>query len=260
MGKTSIVVGLGEVGGPLMQLLKEHGDVVPVDLEPVEIQGQRDVMHICYPFQIGDFVGESVRYIELYRPRLTIVNSTVSPGTTRAIHEATGAPIAYSPVRGKHVRMQQELRHYTKFIGGIDRSCAERAAAHFNSIGIKTRILSTPEAAELAKLTETTYFGLLIAWAQEVERYCEELSLDYGELVSFYDEITYLPPVRYMPGVIGGHCVMPNIKILKTIFNSDLLDAVEGSNLLKTRKTTLEASAQDGCRETNDAIGSPLIV
>ena len=39
---------------------------------------------------------------------------------------------------------------------------------------MKTKLLSSPEATEIAKLTETTYFGLLIAWAQEVERYCME--------------------------------------------------------------------------------------
>ena len=44
------------------------------------------------------------------------------------------------------------------------------AAEHFKRIGIKTKILKSPEASELAKLVEkTTYFGLLIAWAQEVE-------------------------------------------------------------------------------------------
>ena len=79
---------------------------------------------------------------------------------------------------------------------------------------MKTRLLSSPEATEIAKLTETTYFGLLIAWAQEVERYCMELGANYDEVVSFYDEIKFFPPAKYFPGAIGGHCVMPNIAIL----------------------------------------------
>ncbi len=74
------------------------------------------------------------------------------------------------------------LLHYTKFIGGIDEESSERAAEHFQSLGLKTKILSSPETAELAKLTETTYFGLMIAWAQEVERYCDRLALDYDEM------------------------------------------------------------------------------
>ena len=47
--------------------------------------GEVDIMHVCFPFQIKDFVGETARYIELYHPALTVINSTVAVGTTRAI-------------------------------------------------------------------------------------------------------------------------------------------------------------------------------
>jgi len=75
----------------------------------------------------------------------------------------------------------------------------------------------------------------LIAWAQEVERYCKEVGADYDEVVSFYEEIRFFPPVKYFPGAIGGHCVMPNIDILRQRFPSNLLRAVVQSNLLKER-------------------------
>ena len=154
---------------------------------------------------------------------LTIVNSTVGIGTTRAIAGRTGSPVVNSPVRGKHVRMLEELQHYTKFVGSSDPAAAQLAAKHFESMGLKTKILSAPEATELAKLTETTYFGLIIAWAQEVERYCDRVNQDYAEVSSFYDEIKFLP-AKYFPGVIGGHCVMPNIDILSKFEDSELLN------------------------------------
>ena len=72
---------------------------------------------MCYPFEIKDFIGETARYIELFKPRLTVINSTVAVGTTRAVAERTGAALAHSPVRGKHVRMLEELQSYVKFIG-----------------------------------------------------------------------------------------------------------------------------------------------
>jgi UDP-glucose/GDP-mannose dehydrogenase family protein len=106
---------------------------------------------------------------------------------------------------------------------------------HFGQVGIKTKLLSSPEATEIAKLTETTYFGLLIAWAQEVERYCMKLDADYDQVVSFYEEIKFFPPVKYFPGVIGGHCVMPNIALLRQQFPSGLLEAVATSNTLKQK-------------------------
>jgi len=100
---------------------------------------------------------------------------------------------------------------------------------------MKTKLLRSPEATEIAKVTETTYFGLLIAWAQEVERYSRKLGADYDEVVSFYDEIEFFPPVKYFPGVIGGHCVMPNIAILLQQFPSGLLQAIVHSNELKQK-------------------------
>ncbi len=173
--KSILVVGLGEVGKPLFQLLSEHYKVVGIDIQPPsEPVGEVDVLHICFPFEIRDFVGEAARYIETYKPAVTVINSTVAVGTTRKVAVRTGTPVVHSPVRGKHVRMLQELSHYTKFVGSSDPAAGEHVAAHFAGAGMKTKVLTTPEASELAKLTETTYFGLMIAWAQELERYCDQ--------------------------------------------------------------------------------------
>ena len=226
-----VIVGLGEVGKPLLELASKHHNVMGVDLEaPRQRFDKVDVLHICFPFEIPGFIGESARYIELFRPAITIINSTVGVGTTRAIAERTRTAVVNSPVRGKHVRMLEELQHYTKFVGSSDPAAARRAVEHFESMGLKTKILSDSEATELAKLTETTYFGLMIAWAQEVERYCDRAGQDYVEVVSFYDEIKFFPQVKYFPGVIGGHCVMPNIEILSKFENSALLAAIKRSN------------------------------
>jgi UDP-N-acetyl-D-mannosaminuronate dehydrogenase len=233
MNGKNLVIGLGEVGRPLFEVISDHLEAVGIDINPVEFNDECEVMHICFPFQVPNFVDQCVEYMNKYRPKLTVINSTVSPGTTRKIYQKTGTAIAYSPVRGKHVRMKQELLHYAKFIGGIDQASSQKTADHFQAVGMKTRILSSPETAELAKLTETTYFGVLIGWAQELERYCDQLSVNYDEVSSIFEEIAYLPPVKYFPGIIGGHCVMPNIKILRESFQSDLLDAIEKSNEIK---------------------------
>lgn len=231
-----VVLGLGEVGKPLLQLLSEHYDTVGVDVTPIPVAEPVDVLHICYPYEIPDFIGVTARYIEQYKPALTIINSTVGVGTTRAVANRTGAAVVDSPVRGKHVRMLDEMRMYTKFVGALDPVAGRAAAEHFEGAGLKTKVLTTPEASELAKLTETTYFGVIIAWAQEVERYCDESGANYDELVSFYEEIKFFPPVKYFPGVIGGHCVMPNIEILTKFQKSVLLDAVRDSNQKKVAR------------------------
>jgi UDP-N-acetyl-D-mannosaminuronate dehydrogenase len=241
-GKKVVIVGLGEVGKPLMQLISEHHKVIGVDITPPEEDPRgADVLHLCFPFQVKDFVGEAARYIELVKPRLTVINSTVEVGTTRKVAEKAGADVAYSPVRGKHARMLDDLRKYTKFIGGSSSVVADETAAHFQSLGLKTKVLSSAEAAELAKLTETTYFGLMIAWAQEVERYADRVGARYEEIVSFYDEIGFFPSVKYFPGVIGGHCVMPNIELLKHLDCSQILEAIQSSNQKKLQRGELQS-------------------
>jgi UDP-N-acetyl-D-mannosaminuronate dehydrogenase len=217
--------------------------VLGVDIEPPKDQPPNvEVLHVCYPYQIKDFVGETVRYIDRFKPKLTIINSTVAVGTTRAVLERAHAPVAYSPVRGKHAKMLEDMRRYTKFIGAAEPAVAEKAMMHFNSAGLKTKALSSPEAAELAKLTETTFFGLMIAWAQEVERYADQAGARYDEVVSFYEEIGFFPPVKYFPGVIGGHCVMPNIQLLSQLQESDFLRAIKSSNDQKISREAVQVT------------------
>ncbi|PYX54436.1 MAG: hypothetical protein DMG76_21800 [Acidobacteria bacterium] len=247
-----VVVGLGEVGRPILDLVSKHHSALGVDVSPpAESVASVDILHVCFPFGIEDFVGETARYIELFRPTLTIINSTVAIGTTRAVAKRTGAAVVNSPVRGKHAHMVEDLLRYVKFVGAIDPVAGENAAQHFHSLGMKTSILSSPEATELAKLTETTYFGLMIAWAQEVERYCDELCQNYDEVVSFYEEINFFPPVKYFPGVVGGHCVLPNIKILSDLGPSEILQAILSSNRKKIER---EAGKGEADPTKEDAI------
>ena len=252
MHPTVVIVGLGEVGKPLLEIMKGKYQTFGVDIDQPASVSQCDVMHICFPFQSDRFVRQVVEYIHQYRPALTVINSTVAPGTTRSIAVESGTAVVNSPVRGKHDRMQAEMLHYAKFVGALDQQSGQRAVEHFEGLGMKTRLLSSPEATEIAKLTETTYFGLMIAWAQEVERYCVKLGANYDEVVSFYEEIKFFPPVKYFPGEIGGHCVMPNIDILLQKFPSALLQAIVQSNTLKQKNL-----GPDGWLESSRS--SPLI-
>ena len=252
MNQTVIIVGLGEVGKPLLEILQGRYQTFGVDIDLPAPVARCDVMHVCFPFQNDTFVEQVLEYIRQYRPALTVINSTVAPGTTRCIAVESGTAVVNSPVRGKHARMQQEMLHYAKFVGAIDPQSGQRAVEHFERVGMKTRLLTSPEASEIAKLAETTYFGLMIAWAQEVERYCGKVGANYDEVVSFYEEIKFFPPVKYFPGVIGGHCVMPNIDILLQKFPSGLLQAIVQSNTMKQKNL-----GPDGWLESNHSSPPP---
>ena len=81
------MVGLGEVGGALAQVLERtNPGVLRHDLEPREFSDPVGVMHICIPYQSHQqFEAATLEYITRFQPELTIINSTVVPGTTRRI-------------------------------------------------------------------------------------------------------------------------------------------------------------------------------
>ena len=232
--RMNLVIGLGEIGRPLMEVLRKAHRVEGIDLAPRDVPGPIDLMHVCYPGDIPDFAGETAKYVRRYKPSIVVIHSTVPVGTTRAVQATVTVPVVHSPVRGKHARMVEELLNYVKFVGGTDAAAVAQVEAHFQCAGMKTRRLSSPEATELAKLTETTYLGLLIAFAQDVDRMARATGVPYDDVAEFYEEISYLPRVRYFPGIIGGHCVMPNVGLLQRSFESRLLDAIKWSNELRT--------------------------
>ena len=251
--KKTLVVGLGEVGGALAEVLERKRPVLKHDIERREFHEPIGTMHICIPFQSrSQFEASSVDYINRFKPELTIINSTVIPGTTRSIAEKTGRPVAYSPVRGKHVKMAHDLLHYFKFVAAPQTSWADRAEAHFRDYGIKTRQVEKPETLEVAKLGETTYFGVIIAWAQEFNRYVEKVGGNYDEAIGFFEEVDFLPRQRYFPGFIGGHCVIPNINLLLKIDSAPLLQAVLDSNARRAKELDDQPDQGDSKNSSDD--------
>lgn len=154
--------------------------------------------------------------------------------------------LAYSPVRGKHARMESDMRRYKKFVSAFTEEALARAKSHFEGAGFQTDTFRTPEIAELSKLLETTALGVQVAWAQEMQRMAARYDATFDEVNAILKEIDFLPSHTF-PGVIGGHCVMPNIALLKTQFHSPLLDAIVESNHTKQAEdesAPLQAGAQ----------------
>jgi len=244
-----LVVGLGEVGKPLHTILKrQEPGIIGIDIEPAQVDKPVGIMHICFPYiDSAQFQSAVAGYVLKYAPKVVVINSTAVPGTTRSIETETGVPCVYSPVRGKHTKMVDELLTYVKFVAGTNMQASEQVREHFKAAGMKSETMTTPEALELAKLLETTYFGLLIAWAQEMNRFAETVDADYLEVGKFFREIAYLPNVLFQPGYIGGHCVMPNIALLQRRFQSEFLEIMKRSN--EERKAELAAKEELGSNE-----------
>jgi UDP-N-acetyl-D-mannosaminuronate dehydrogenase len=242
-----LVLGLGEVGRPLFELLKESGKFAvygfDVDAEKMKEIGQTalpdhvDIMHVCIPcMSKEEFVKNVVDHIKNFKPRLVIINSTVEPGTTMEVHaHCSDCLVAHSPIRGVHKsleHMKWELKRWTKYVGGVNVESSEAAREHFRKVGLKTKVLKSCLETELAKLFETTYRAWMIACFQEMHRISRYFGADFDCVVDFLEDthrVRLDRPVMF-PGVIGGHCVIPNTKLLLKVYNSEFLRLILESN------------------------------
>jgi UDP-N-acetyl-D-mannosaminuronate dehydrogenase len=241
-----LVVGLGEVGHALFELLKETEkfDVYGFDVDAEKmrrIAGEEkpprvNVMHICYPCSKQDeFVKTTLDYIKKFKPKLTIIESTVPPGTTQKIYELANSPIAHSPIRGMHKTiksMKKDILFWIKYVGGVTKQSAVMAQRHYQKLGLKVKILKSPLETELAKLFETIYRAWMIACFQEMHRISKHFGADFDEIVDMIEDIHRVdlnkPP--HYPGVIGGHCLIPNTELLLNVYHSEFLHLILKSN------------------------------
>jgi UDP-N-acetyl-D-mannosaminuronate dehydrogenase len=243
-----LVVGLGEVGRPLFELLRESGRFevygFDVDTDKMRELGQTalpkdvDVMHICIPcVNKEEFVKSVTGYVERFKPRLVIINSTVSLGTSMEVHERCGGGclVAHSPVRGVHKsleHMKWELRRWIKYVGGVNAKSSKAAKQHFEKLGLKTKVLRSCLETELAKLFETTYRAWMIACFQEMHRISKRLGADFDNVVDFLEDVhkvRFDRPIMF-PDVIGGHCLIPNTELLLKSYDSEFLRLILKSN------------------------------
>ena len=244
--KNVLVIGYkGEIGSSLVKVIFNSNkyNVFKKDIEDIEIKDKIDIMHVCIPY-FDNFIDIVADYAGKYKPELVIINSTLRPGMTQKIYEKIKCKIVHSPVRGKHPHIDEGLLKAVKFIGPIDKESGDMAKEHFESLGIKTEVLRSPIETELGKLFSTTYYALCISYHQEMERICKKFNADFNQTVTRFNE-TYNDLCREInpkvvrpvlsPGFIGGHCLMPNIKLRKKDIKSDFLDVIEDSNEKKKK-------------------------
>jgi UDP-N-acetyl-D-mannosaminuronate dehydrogenase len=254
--ETVLVVGLGEIGRTLFELLKEKGSftVYGLDLDKSKIRAihqdriklpkKIDTMHICLSCKNQDsFVATVISYVKRFKPNLLIINSTVSLGTTKKTQQSCACLIAHSPVRGVHKgpeHMKWEMKRWTKYVGGTDAKAAEATCKHFRKMGLKVKALKSCTETELAKLFETTYRAWMIACFQEMHRISRNFEADFGDVVDFLEDthrVRLDRPIMF-PGFIGGHCLIPNTELLLQACDSPFLKLILKSN--RKRKEELK--------------------
>jgi hypothetical protein len=218
------IVGYGEIGSSLYKVYANHGKYSVGIVDPKlgysnDISGCK-ILNICIPF-ITDFVKVVNEYISTINPELTVIHSTVAPGTT-------------AQIKGN---LDTGIRTFLKYIGSDDPQVGIEYGEHLSSMGIKSHICKSSKTSEYAKLLDTTYYGVCIAFHADAMEMCERENLDFDEVMTLYNK-TYnegysalgksnvVRPVLYGTKKIGGHCVVPNANILKNYMQSGLIDQI----------------------------------
>jgi UDP-N-acetyl-D-glucosamine dehydrogenase len=153
----------------------------------------------------------------LRRGQLVVLESTTYPGTTRErlvpILEESGlragedVHVAFSPERVDPGRTDHTMRTTPKIVGGLTEACAERAEELYRLVCNTVVRVSSPEAAELAKLLENIFRSVNIALVNELAIVADRMDIDIWEVV---DAAATKPFgfMRFDPGPgMGGHCL-----------------------------------------------------
>lgn len=242
----TLIIGAGEIGRSLAAVLAPVHEVWVRDAadEPTLFSSPLgaalnsakkgfEVLNICYP-PSKDFVKITQAYIKQYQPKITIIHSTVAPGTTKKV----GKMVVHSPVHGKHPDISGGLKTYVKYLGGENPFAVDIARDFLKLAGIKVRVVANSKTSEISKILCTTYYGWNIVFMREVAKLCEEHGVPFSEV---YIDWNFLyntgntengvphfnrPVLKPVPGKIGGHCVVENCHLL----SSDITDFIIKKN------------------------------
>lgn len=138
-----------------------------------------------------------VEWLALARPDLSF---------PRAANDRPDVHIAYCPERVLPGKVVRELVANDRIIGGISKSCAERAIEVYRIFVEGELLVSDARTAEMSKLTENAFRDVNIAFANELSLICDNLNIDVWELIGLAN---HHPRVNILqPGCgVGGHCI-----------------------------------------------------
>jgi len=185
-----------------------------------------DAVIVCVPTPLRKTRDPDLSYVvgavnevasRAHADMLVVLESTTYPGTTDEVLvpalEARGlvvgrdAFVAFSPERIDPGNRRFTLRNTPKVIGGVTPRCTALACALYGAAVERVVPVSTPRAAELAKLLENTFRAVNIGLANELALMCDKLGVDVWEVI---DAAATKPFgfMKFTPGPgLGGHCI-----------------------------------------------------
>ena len=108
MVKKNVVVGLGEIGRPILKLISGRSLAVGYDINEKLMDKRKfgkyeklktSFLHICIPFS-KNFIKNVISLVSKFDPEVIVIHSTISPGTTNHLQAKLTIPVIYSATRG----------------------------------------------------------------------------------------------------------------------------------------------------------------
>ncbi len=211
----SLIIGMGEVGKSLWNILSKHYFTAGIDKDE-KVKGEFEIMHICFGYS-DTFVQDVLDYQLQFKPKYTVVHSSVPVGTCAKLDAI------HSPIRGLHPNLESGIKTFPKFLGGPD---ASMVADYFRRADIKVILYDKSETTEALKLFDTEYYRHCIEFAHRVKEYCKRHNLNFSEVYTIPNQTynegyiklnhpEYVRPVlQPIETPIGGHCLLPNQRLL----------------------------------------------
>jgi UDP-N-acetyl-D-glucosamine dehydrogenase len=149
--------------------------------------------------------------------QLIVLQSTTFPGTTagpfRIELEHSGLAagkdfdLAFAPERINPGDPRSATRTVPRLVGGTTPEATKRAQWLLERISDRVIAMSSPDAAEMAKLLENIFRNVNIALVNQLALLCERMGVDVWEVI---DGAATKPFgfMRFTPGPgVGGHCI-----------------------------------------------------
>lgn len=235
-----LVVGRGEIGEAVIKLLNtKSGNIYTYDMtggyssEPKSV----DTLHICFPHS-EYFVPYVNSYAAKHRAKHIIIWSTVPIGTTRQIKKAV-----HSPVEGRHPHLFESVQLMMRWLGCNKRREAKFWEEFFDGYGLSTHVVDSSNYTEALKLLSTAEYGINLVFADYRKYVCDKIEMPYELTMQWNWNYNVLYQKLGMPqfqkfvltpprGKIGGHCVVPNAKLLDDEYPDPLLGLIKGMEVI----------------------------
>lgn len=217
------ILGHGEIGSAIARICQEANlNVVIRELKFDQIRNKKiDYLHVNIPEKSSQqFINLVSKNIKELSPKLTIINSSVSVGTTRKIYQLTKSDIVHSPVIGVHPHLYESIKfHFPKIIGPVNISSLNKARKHFKNLRLKIAIYDSSENSEAAKLLDLVHYAWDIIFCKWVKEVCQNYNLNFEQVYSKQNKIynrgyrklrpnVMRPILIPVNGPIGGHCTI----------------------------------------------------